>query len=143
MKPLCFFIALFFSFQSFAQSYALLDKNMISPAKYSKTFSPQDRAKGYFPIEKKHLTEFINTLKKIEKDLASKNRLNKVSDYQVGCVSFKGQVLNLDKGDKVDYVLTSNCAETNTVLHLVDLKLTKETNLYFIRTWIKYIQSIK
>lgn len=143
MKPVYFFIFLFIGLQVSAQPYALLDKNMVMPAKYAKTFSPEDRAKGYFPVEKKDLPQFIATLKKISKDLAAKNRLSSVDNYQVGCVTFAGQLLNLDKGDKIDYIVTSTCAQTNTVLHLVDLKLTKETNLYFIRTWIKYIQTIK
>jgi hypothetical protein len=114
---------------------------MIAPAKYSNTFTTLDRKIGYFPVEKKTLNAFILALKEISKEVSSKSRLKSVKQYQIGCVKFEGQLIPLDKGDKLNYMLTSTCAGTITQLHLVDLKIGKESNLYFINTWIKYIQA--
>ncbi len=141
MKPILFLVFIFLSTHVFAQPYALLDKSMIAPAKYSATFSAKDKSTGYFPVEKKHLKTFISALKEIAKALSSPTRLKSVKQYQIGCVKFEGQLIGLDKGDKIDYQLTSTCGGAITSMHLVDLKLNRENNLYFVNTWIKYIQA--
>ena len=141
MKSILLFVFIFISAHAFAQPYALLDKNMIAPAKYSTTFTTLDRKIGYFPVEKKSLAAFILALKEISKAVSSKTRLTSVKQYQIGCVKFQGELIPLDKGDKINYMLTSTCSGTITQMHLIDLKIGKESNIYFINTWIKYIES--
>ncbi|MEO6818322.1 MAG: hypothetical protein ABI266_09105, partial [Ginsengibacter sp.] len=68
-------------------------------------------------------------------------RLKEAKQYKIGCVDFRGQLLSLSKGDKLDYVLTSNCVGYNISMHLCNFNIGTENNIYFVKTWIKYIRA--
>ena len=42
-----------------AQKYALVDKQLSLPVIYANTMTVQDNYKGYFPVEKNKLNEFV------------------------------------------------------------------------------------
>src|SRR5438477_158971 len=50
-----------------AQKYALIDKQMSLPVVYVDVVSVQDNFKGYFPVEKAKLMDFIAEIEKIKK----------------------------------------------------------------------------
>jgi hypothetical protein len=124
-----------------AQKYALLDVQLSHPVKYTDTITAEDGFNKYFPIEKQKLPEFVKVLKEIEKRLSTINESGKALQYQVGCVRITGMILNLDSGKRLDYVITSNCENMNIAMHLCDSKIPNSDNAFFIKTWIKYIES--
>ena len=124
-----------------AQKYALLDKDMIRPVTFTNHFTPMDKNIGLLPVEKQHLKGFVKALEEIAAALSSQGRLKEAKQYKIGCTRFEGKLLSLARGDKLDYVITSNCVGYNMSVHLCDFKLSPENNLYFIRTWIKYIKA--
>ena len=124
-----------------AQKYVLLDQHLAEPVKYSNTVTSADEFNDFFPVEKKHLPEFLKALHEIENKLSSKPPFGKIKDYEIGCVKFTGRVIMLAAGERIDYVLVSTCDNVRISMHLSDAKLGNESNAYFIKTWIKYIES--
>ena len=141
MKYFFIFIFTFTAFQGKAQKYILLDKAISQPAFYSNTISVAEKFKGFFPVEKKDITRFIEALEEISKKLSSKKLSGKAKQYQIGCVRFNGVEIPLAYGDRLDYVLTSTCDNVKITMHLCDAKINNANNAYFINTWIKYIRS--
>ena len=123
------------------KKYALLDKSMMKPVTYTTHYTTLDKNEGLFPIEKKHLNEFVKVLEIIAADLENPNRLKQARQFKIGCINFNGKLLALDRGDKLDYVISSTCAGFDVKVHLCDFNLTPENNLYFVKTWIKYIKA--
>lgn len=126
---------------SIAQKYALLDKDMIRPVRFTNQFTPTDQKQGLFPVEKKHLKEFVKVLEQIIGQLSSPVRLKEAKQFKIGCTVFEGKLLSLAPGDRLDYVINSNCTGYNMSVHLSDFKMSPENNIYFIKTWIKYIRA--
>jgi hypothetical protein len=122
-----------------AQKFALLDMHLASPIKYSNSITSNDKFNSLFPVEKKMLPEFINALKEIEKKLSAKEPVKELKQYEMGCIKFAGIVVPLAIGERIDYVITSNCDNVKIAMHLCDAKLTKTTNAFFVKTLIKYI----
>lgn len=122
-----------------AQKYALLDKRLAQPITYSDKVTSRDQFNGLFPVEKKWLPQFINDLEEIKNELSSKGSLGEAKQYTLGCTKFTGVKVSLASGDRLDYVLTSNCDGVKISMHLCDAKMTTAGNLFFIKTWIKYI----
>ena len=121
--------------------YALLDKAMMKPVSYTTNYTTLNKNQRLLPVEKKHLNEFVKALEIIAADLSSPNRLKKARQFTIGCTKFNGQLLALDRGDKLDYVITSNCAGFDVSVHLCNFNLSPENNLYYLNTWIKYIKA--
>ena len=136
-----FAILVMASTATYAQKYALLDKTMIRPVTFTNNFSPNDNKLGLMPVEKQHLTQFVKGLEEIAVAISSTSRLKSVKQYKIGCTRFEGKMIALDRGDKLDYVLTSDCAGYSISMHLSDFNLSPENNLYFVKTWIKYIKA--
>jgi hypothetical protein len=124
-----------------AQKYALLDQHIAQPVTYTNIITTTDKFKALFPVEKKMLLQFINTLQEIENKLSSKGPLGEAKQYEVGCIKFAGIIVRLASEDRMDYVLTSSCDNVKISMHLCDAKISNASNIYFIKTWIKYIQS--
>ena len=103
--------------------------------------TPNDKFNGLFPVEKKLLQQFINDLQEIENTLSSKAPIGKAKQYEVGCVKFSGVTRSLASEERLDYVLTSTCDKVEISMHLCDAKISNASNHYFVKTWIKYIQS--
>jgi hypothetical protein len=138
-----FILAILFmvSAPSIGQKYALLDKDMIRPVRFTNQFTPTDQKQDLFPVEKKRLKEFVKVLQQIVGQLSSQARLKEAKQYKVGCIFFEGKLLSLARGDRLDYVINSTCTGYNMSVHLSDFKLPPENNIYFINTWIKYIRA--
>ncbi len=124
-----------------AQKFALLDEQFNRPIKYTNTITPVDKYDHLFPVEKKMLPEFIKTLKKIEKMLSSNRLFGTATQYKVGCVTFTGRVSSLEIGERIDYFINSGCDNINITMHLSTAKVSNESNAFFIRTWIEYIEN--
>jgi hypothetical protein len=124
-----------------AQKYVLLDQHLAQPVRYTDKVTSNDKFNDFFPVEKKSLPEFINTLQEIENELSSKERVGKAKQYQLGCVKFSGVTRSPAKEERLDYVLSSSCDNVDISMHLCDAKFSNASNMYFIKTWLKYIQS--
>ena len=127
--------------QSMAQKYILLDKAISQPAFYSNTITPLDKFKGFFPVEKKDIGNFIEALTEISRRLSSKKIIGKAKEYSMVCVRFSGKAIELANGERLDYVLISTCDDIRITMHLCDAKINNVDNAYFINTWIKYIKN--
>lgn len=141
MKYIFIFLFMGVAYQCKAQKYILLDQAISQPAFYSNKVSVSEKFKGFFPVEKKDIEKFIETLEEISKRLSSNKIVGKAKDYQVGCVKFTGMAFPLVSGERLDYVLTSTCDNIKVSMHLCDAKLSNDNNAYFINTWIKYIRN--
>jgi len=136
-----FFILLFFSTAvSKAQKIALLDEHFTEPVRYTNTVTSADKFNHLFPVEKKELPAFIKILTQIEKKLSSNKPIEKVEQYELGCIKFSGSLLSLASGQRVDYVITSTCENVRISMHLCNGRNSNATNAFFINTWIKYIE---
>jgi hypothetical protein len=124
-----------------AQKYALLDMDFIHPVRYTDHIYSKDMVYRFLPIEKSKLPQFIRDLKEIYQLLRSKDGKGKAGNFEVGCVKFTG--VNIESGGqrRIDYVLTSTCDNQNISVHLCDARLSKNRNAFYIKTWIKYIES--
>ncbi len=123
-----------------AQKYALLDKRLAQPITYTNKVTSNDQFNGLFPVEKKWLPQFIKDLEEIKNKLSSKGSFE-AKQYTLGCTKFTGVKVSLASEDRLDYVITSNCDGVKISMHLCDAKMTNAGNLFFIKTWIKYIGS--
>lgn len=141
MKFFLLFFIFFASVNCKAQKYALLDEHLAQPVTYANTVTSTDKFNDLFPVEKKMLHQFIDVLQEIENKLSSKGPFGEAKQYEVGCAKFAGIIVSLASGERLDYVLTSSCDNIKIPMHLCDAKISNASNIYFIKTWIKYIQS--
>ncbi|MDQ6889127.1 MAG: hypothetical protein M3Z56_02445 [Bacteroidota bacterium] len=141
MKYFLLFIFLFFVVQGYAQKYVLLDKRLAQPATFTNKVTSVEKFNGFFPVEKKELPQFIKALEEIAKKLSAKEPLGTVKQYKIGCVRFRGFTVSLASGDRLDYVINSDCDGINISMHLSDAKISNANNAFFINTWLKYIKS--
>ena len=142
MKQILLLIFLF-SFASItkAQKYTLLDQHIAEPVKYANTVTTADKFADFFPVEKKYIPQFLKALNEIQNRLSSTPPFGKVKQYEIGCIKFTGSVIMLAAGERIDYVITSTCDGVRISMHLSDAKLSNKSNAFFIKTWIKYIES--
>lgn len=141
MKIIVSFLLIFAGISAFGQKFALIDKNMAQPITYTNELTGPDMIKAMFPVEKEKLPEFIKALEEIAAKLSPKQKSGKARDYTIGCTQFTGVAISLLRGDRLDYVIISDCGPTTVTMHLSDSKRTNTSNAYFINTWIKYIKS--
>ncbi len=140
MKRFLLSIFTIISFSANAQKFALLDKSLASPITYTDHVTTADKYKKLFPVEKKYLPQFIKDLKEISKNLEATGPKGVAKQYQVGCTKFTGLTVSLASGDRFDYVITSDCNNLKISMHLCDAKYSNANNVFFINTWIKYIE---
>ncbi len=136
---LLIFFALFIS-SSYGQKFALLDNRLAQPITYTDNVTQTDKFNGFFPVEKKLLPEFIKALEEISQKLSAHAPIGNAKQYQIGCTKFRGLTVSLASGDRLDYVITSNCGDIKISMHLSDAKISNANNAFFINTWIKYIK---
>jgi hypothetical protein len=65
MKHFLYLALTLFSTYCSAQKFILVDRNMKLPVTYVNTITVLDRYKGYFPIDKSKINEFITEIEKI------------------------------------------------------------------------------
>ncbi len=135
-----FFFSIFFV-SSQGQKFALLDKRLAQPITYTDKVTQTDKFNGFFPVEKKYLPEFVRALEEISKKLTSNAPMGNAKQYQIGCTKFIGHTVSLQSGDRLDYVITSDCGDMKISMHLSDAKISNANNAFYINTWIKYIKS--
>ena len=140
MKVFLLFLFFFAAAGTQAQKYALLDVHLAEPIKYSDTVTSGDKFNDLFPVEKKMLPRFIKVLEEIEKKLSSKEPFGEARQYEMGCINFRGIIVSLAAGERLDYVVTSMCDNVRISMHLCDAKLSNSSNAFFIKTWVKYIE---
>ncbi|MEO8569800.1 MAG: hypothetical protein ABI419_11705 [Ginsengibacter sp.] len=139
-----YFVLIFFSLflvKSQAQRYALLDKRLAQPIVYTDHVTQTDKFNGFFPVERAQIPRFLKALEEISNKLSTKGPLGNAKQYQIGCTKFTGLTVSLAAGDRLDYVITSNCGDIKVSMHLSDAKISNANNAFFIKTWIKYINS--
>jgi hypothetical protein len=125
-----------------AQKYALVDKQLSLPVIYANTITIQDNYKGYFPIEKNKLNEFITEVQKIANLLSDpKKPKPETIDLNVGNTTFYGLKVPLATEERMDIILTTDYGVSKTTMHLSDAKLSNAKNAFFINTWLKYLRS--
>ena len=125
-----------------AQKYALVDKQLSLPVIYANTITIQDNYKGYFPIEKNKLNEFIIEVEKIAKLLNDpKKPKPETIHFTVGSTTFHGLRVPLAAEQRMDIVITTDHGVSKTTMHLSDAKLSNSRNAFFINTWLKYLRS--
>ncbi|MEO8824185.1 MAG: hypothetical protein ABI366_11505 [Ginsengibacter sp.] len=141
MKYLFILVLICTAFITKAQKYMLLDETISEPAVYTNNLSEMGKYRKYFPVEVKYLPQFLEVLQKIVNRLDEKSVTGNTKNFQVGCAQFSGRVFPLASGERIDYILTSDCEGIKVVMHLCDAKLTNANNAYFVKTWIKFIRS--
>ena len=141
MKFFLFVFILLVSNNVKAQKYALLDKDLAQPITFTDTETPTDKFNGLFPVEKEMLPQFTNALHEIETKLSSTSPLSKAKQYEFGCIKFTGIIVPLASEIRMDYLLTCSCDNVKISMHICDAKISNGSNIFFIKTWIKYIQN--
>ncbi len=126
-----------------AQKYVLIDKTMSLPITYSNTITTiEDNFKGYFPVEKTKINEFINEIDKIARLLSdSKTKKPEAFKFNIGSTTINGMRVPLAVEERMDVILTTNYGPSKITMHLSDAKLSNASNAYFINTWLKYLRS--
>ena len=125
-----------------AQKYALVDKQLSLPVIYANTVTIQDNYKGYFPVEKNKLNEFIIEVEKIGKLLNDPRKPKpETIDFNVGSTTFHGLRVPLAAEERMDIVISTDYGVSKTTMHLSDAKLSNAKNAHFINTWLKYLRS--
>jgi hypothetical protein len=125
-----------------AQKYALVDKQMSLPVVYVDVISVQDSYKGYFPVEKTKLNEFVVEIEKIAKLLSDpKASKPETMQFTVGSTTFHGLRVPLSAEERLDIVLITDHGNSKTTMHLSDAKMSNAKNAFFINTWLKYLHT--
>ena len=142
MKHFLLIVFILISTVCSAQKYALVDKQMNLPVTYANTITVQDNYKGYFPIEKSKLNEFIIEVEKIAKLLSDpKSQKPETLDFNVGSTTFHGLRVPLSIEERMDIVITTDYGVSKTTMHLSDAKISNAKNAFYINTWLKYLRS--
>lgn len=124
-----------------AQKYALADKMMSLPVIYANTVTVHDKLKGYFPIDKATIKEFITEIEKIAKLLNDpKKKKPETIDLLIGSTALHGLRIGLSAEERMDITLTTDYGTSKATMHLCDAKISNANNAYYITTWIKYLR---
>jgi hypothetical protein len=83
----------------------------------------------------------VNALEDIDKLLLAKGKGRSAKQFEIGCIQFTGHLVANEKEERLDYVLNSTCDNVFISMHIADGKISNASNSYFIKTWIKYIES--
>lgn len=125
-----------------AQKYVLIDKKMALPVAYTNKVTMEHDFKGLFAVEKKDFTHFLQEVEKISKQLIDKKHPKPENfNFDVGSTHFHGLKVPLSTEERMDVVMTSDCGDTKTSMHLADAKSSNANNAFYINTWLKYIRS--
>ena len=124
-----------------AQKYVLIDKKMLMPVMYTDIVTLAHNYKGYFAVEKSQIKQVIAEVEKIVQKLKAAVKIEDSFNYKVGNTSFIGLRIPLAKEERYDVVLSTDCGQVKSLMHLSDAKIPNATNAYYINTWLKYIRN--
>ena len=142
MKYIFTIIFIRLSFCCVAQKYVLLDETMAQPPIVTNEITAVEKFKRFFPVERKDIGAFIKALEEINARILKGGHEN-ANEFRIGCTLFTGRAFPLATGERLDYIITSNCDDIKVSMHLVDAKLTNANNAYFLKAWISYIKSFE
>ena len=123
------------------QKYVLMDKKMSMPLSYTDNVTVEHNYKGYFAVEKAKIGEVIAEIEKIVEKLKPGQKPDDSFNFKVGSTSFTGLKIPLAKDERYDVVLTTDCGQIKSFMHLSDAKITNASNAYYIKTWLKYVRN--
>lgn len=142
MKHFLYAFLILFCTYSTAQKYVLVDKKMNLPVTYTNQVTTQDNIKGYFPVDKAKINEFIAEIEKIARLLNDpKKKKPETIDVLIGSTTLHGLTIALSAEERMDVVLTTDYGVAKASMHLCDPKISNASNAYYINTWLKYLRS--
>jgi len=142
MKHFLYAVLILFSTYCSAQKYVLVDKNINLPVIYANTITVLDSYKGYFPIDKSKINEFIAAIEKIGNLLSDpKTKKPETIDLLIGSTTLHGLRIILKVEERMDIVLTTEYENSKSTMHLCDAKRSNASNAFFITTWLQYLRS--
>ncbi len=124
-----------------AQKYVLIDKRMNLPLAYTDNVTVEHNYKGYFAVEKTQVKHLIAEVEKIAQKLKPGQKVDDSFNFKVGNTSFVGLRIPLARDERYDVVLSTDCGELKSFMHLSDAKITNASNAYYINTWLKYLKN--
>ena len=120
----------------------LVDKNIHLPVIYANTITVLDNYKGYFPVDKSKISEFIAEIAKIGNLLSDpKTKKPETIDILIGSTTLHGLKIILKVEERMDIVLTTDYGNSKSTMHLCDAKRSNASNVFFITTWLKYLHN--
>ena len=124
-----------------AQKYVLIDKKLLKPVEYTDNVTLEHSYRGYFAVEKSQVKQVIAQVEKIVQKLKSTNQLEDSFNFKVGSTTFTGLRIPLAKEERYDVVLSTDCGQVKSLMHLSDANISNATNVYYINTWLKYLRN--
>jgi len=141
MKYFLLFGFLFVTTIALSQKYVLIDKKLLKPVEYTDNVTLAHSYRGYFAVEKSQVKQIIAEVEKITQKLKNSSGLEDSFNYKVGNTSFIGLRIPLAKEERYDVVLSTDCGQVKSLMHLSDAKISNSTNVYYINTWLKYLKN--
>ncbi len=106
-----------------AQKYVLIDKTMSLPIIFSNTITTENNLKGYFPVEKIKINEFITEVDKIARLLADSNKKKpEALKFNIGSTTFNCFKVPLTIEERMDVILTTDYSTSKITMHLANAK---------------------
>ena len=141
MKYFLSLVFIFIAFLGAAQKYVLIDKKMSMPVAYTDQVTLEHNYRGYFAVEKTNVKQVIAEVEKIAQKLKSGEKVDDSFNYKIGNTTFVGLRIPLAKDERYDIVLSTDCGQVKSFMHLSDAKMTNAINTYYIHTWLKYLKN--
>ncbi len=108
---------------------------MSLPVTYSNTITAEDNLKGYFPVEKIKIHEFINEIDKIARLLTDSNtKKPEAFKFSIGSTTFNGLKVPLAVEERLDVTLTTDYGASKISLHLSDPKIRYNTGKWLVKS---------
>jgi len=123
------------------QKYVLIDKKMSMPVTYTDNVTIEHNYKGYFAVERAKVREVIAEIEKIAQKLKAGEKVDDSFNFKIGNTSFVGLRIPLARDERYDVVLSTDCGQVKSLMHLSDAKITNASNAYYINTWLKYVRN--
>ncbi len=130
------------SIHTFAQKWALLDKNRKLPIIYTDSVTAEQLNKGFFPIEKNCVDSFTTTLESIYERLEknTKSKLDNIT-FPVCTLMFEMNITHFAYGDRYNILITSNTSPFQTKWRIVKDTEPNRVNANRVQQFIKYLKN--
>ena len=141
MKYFLLIAFLFIGFIGSGQRFVLIDKKMNMPLAYTDNVTVEHNYRGYFAVEKAKVKEVIVEIEKFVQKLSAGAMADDSFNFKVGNTTFAGLKIPLAKDERYDLVLSTDCGQLKSFMHLSDAKIPNNSNVYYINTWLKYLKT--